>query len=252
MILKKLLFILLLQLNLFAVISPYDSLSIEEKLEIMINHFISEQIQQQFPAVPVKEKLADDSIIKPLDYELYYNYIHRFKNIKQARQKEQEEIDEKFAGEIAYYKGRVNTLKKHYQKKENLLPLLHSSINKSYKIFYGQPAVKNLRTSDGKLFALLYSKDIYGFNYNIEKELLINIPKEIYNEVIDNYRTLKVKVAFSYENNILSMKQVKLLYNDIWYDGFFVDNKKDAIKLDIKINDDIFSQLNIDNIKGKK
>ncbi|MEA3290559.1 MAG: hypothetical protein U9Q04_10320 [Campylobacterota bacterium] len=249
---KKIVFLLFFPIYLFALVSPYESLRINEKLDIMINHFVNDSLEQKLPPYPQKGKLKDDSPIKPLKYELYYNFIHRLKNIKQQREKELLAIEQKYEGDVAYYNGRVENLKKFYHDKKNLATILDESINKTYKIFYGKPSMKKPINNKKQLTTVIYAKQIYGYNYKLQRTVQIDIPKELAAEFTDNYRAVEVQITFKHDSDTLRMDKVLFNYKGILYEGRFIDKKDHFFKLKIKINDDIFSQIKINSKKGEK
>ena len=135
------LFLLIIPFYLFAVQNPYTQLNIDEKLTILTQHFLDEQLQSKLPPKPVKEKVKDLSPINQLQYERYYNYIQRVKAITEDREKEEKDLQSKYEADIWYYNNKVKTLRQYYSKTNNLLPLLNTSINKSFKVFFGKPTI---------------------------------------------------------------------------------------------------------------
>ena len=96
---------------------------------------------------------------------MYYNYIQRLRAIQQSRTDEQSDIDEKYAGKVGFYNGKLKNLKKHYDKEENLYPLLQNAFNKTFRVIYGKPKIKDLKFDEkiNKVVGTIWVDDIYGY-----------------------------------------------------------------------------------------
>lgn len=229
--------------NLFGVENPYHNLSAEEKLNIMINYFINEELRALKPSLPQKEQLKDDDAnLDPIKYEQYFNYIQRLKAIRESREAEQKKIDEKYQGQIAFYNGKIKALQRAYTKEENFLPLLAQSINKAFKVVYGTPTLQNLTYDEknqivqGELVAL----DIYKIEKFTPKNITFEMSKEDFQRFMKQDEALEVRVVFSYSNNLLNYESIIFTYNNRVYHGSFGKDFNKAVKLNIKMNDDIF------------
>ncbi len=107
MIVKFIFFILLWSSYSLAVVNPYKSLPVNEKINVMVNYFLNEELNNLKPILPQKEKLQDDDAnLEPIKYEQYFNYIQRLKAIRESRVDEQKKIDEKYQGQVAFYNGK--------------------------------------------------------------------------------------------------------------------------------------------------
>ncbi len=234
-------------LFLFALTNPYENISVNEKINILVNSFVNEELKSQIPSPPIKDKLKDDSPIVRIQYELHFSYIQRFKAITQEREKELKKIEEKYIGDIGFYNGKLKTLKHFYEQDENINPLIQNSINKTYKIIYGKPKIKDVifDQKDSKVKATVYAEDIYGFNKWKEQRIFIDIPQELVNTFVDKYREAFAKIAFKYKEDILSIDFVEILFQENSYKGSFIGDINGKIKLNIKINDDIFQPIKL-------
>jgi len=240
---------LIIPFYLFAVYNPYEGLETEKKIELLVNYFLNKELRTKLDPKPIKGKLEDNGPINPTKYERYYNYIQRLKAINEQRIKEQKAIDEKYAGEVGYYNGKLKNKKIFYSKKENILPLIQLSFNKAYKIIYGKPKLKDVVKKDGKIYATLWVDDIYGFSKWEDRKIIIDIPKDLLDQFVNRYRISKVNVEFDYNNNIVKLKDVKIRYDLKNYKASFLEKIKYNIKLNIKIDDDIFRPIKIDTEK---
>ncbi len=243
---------IVLSLSLFLQANPYKELDSTIKLNLMINYFLNEELRKVTPLTPVKDKVQDDGLsLDPVKYERYYNYIQRIKAIHDSRVEVQKDIDEKYAGKVGFYNGKLKVLKRFYAKDENLNPLLQISINKAFKVVYGKPKLKDIRHSaeDNMMYGLLHIEDIYGIDKFEDRRIKINIKKDKVDEFLKIYEKLKIKVQFDYKNNKLSLINGLFILDKKEYKVNFTDKINKKIKLDIKINDDIFHLI---KIKDKK
>jgi len=241
MILRVLFIISLLCISIMA--NPYEDLDKNIKLNVMVNYFLNEAIQKQLPPKPIKEELQDDgAILDPIKYEQYFNYIQRLKAIRESRIDEQKKIDEKYAGQIAFYNSKIKNLEKFYKKSENLNPLLQNSINKAFKVVYGKPKLKEPKYNEttGEFEVLLYAQKIYNVDIFTPKKVLFKISKGDLDSFFDEYSDAFVNVVFGYDKNLLIYDGIIIRYKSKDYKGVFVDEVNNKIKLNIKINDDIF------------
>ncbi|PIF04689.1 MAG: hypothetical protein CSA86_01105 [Arcobacter sp.] len=249
---KRILFILLIPFYLFAIVNPYDTLDTNEKLNVMINYFINLELENIKPAVPKKRDLKDDgATLDPIKYEQYFNYIQRLKAIHKSRAKEQAIIDEDYLGKIGFYNGKLKAMKKFYHKKENLYPLLEKSINKAFKIVFGKPIFTDIVYDEEQnlLTANLNSIDIYKIAKFTPLKMELFVYKDRRDDFIKNHRKSDIKVRFDFDGTYLRYKDVLFTFKDNEYVGNFLNVKNKKIKLNIKINDDIFQALKIGDKK---
>jgi len=243
MIVKFIFFIVLLSSYSLAIIDPYKSLPADEKLTIMVNYFLNEELKNAKPHLPKKEKLKDDEAsLEPIKYEKYFNYIQRLKAIRESRKAEQQKIDEKYQGQIAFYNGKLKNLKRYYRSENNLAPIIQKSINKAFTVVYGKPKFQSIKYNESNDFfvAQLGTQNIYGIDSFIPKEVYFRISKNDLDSFFDDYEESKIYVRFTYSNNLLNFKSILFKYNGTIYHGVFTNENNNKIKLNIKINDDIF------------
>ncbi|MEA3497682.1 MAG: hypothetical protein U9R16_01360 [Campylobacterota bacterium] len=245
---RKLIF-LFLPIFLFAIENPYKQLEVDEKINLLLNYFLNKDLKTKMPTKPIKETIKDNSLINPIQYELYFSYIQRLKTINESRTDEQKEISEKYNWEIKEYNKKLNELKKHYSKDENLLPILQNNFNKVYKILYGKPKLKNVyyNKSIDKVIATIWVDTIYGYNKFKDKTIHIDLPTSHRDKFIEFYREAKVQILFDHTDNLLKLKGVEFLFQDKIYKGNFIDKTNNSIKLVIKINNDIFQLVKIED-----
>jgi len=241
---RKILLLLLTPLLLFSLVNPYQSLSIDEKLQILINHFLNEELVKKLPLKPIKGELEDSSEIVPFKHELYFNYIQRLKAIKESREAEQKQIEEKYDGEVQYYNGEIKNLQKYYSKKENIHQIVQNSINKAFKIIYGKPMITKLNYSEDKqtIYGLFYVEDIYGFHNFEDIKIKFVLPDDIKEQFYYEYRTSKVFVNFNYENDKLSLKDLTIIYKTKPYKALFQEFKKEY-NIKLFINQTLFNTI---------
>jgi len=249
---KKILFIVLIPLYLFSIPNPYESLPSNEKLNVMINHFLNVSLENIKPPLPKKRELKDDgATLDPVKYELYFSYIQRLKAIRESRAEEQKTIDDDYLGKIGFYNGKLKSLKKFYTKKENLYPLLDDSIKKAFKVVFGKPSFSDISYDDdiNLLQANLNSVNLYKVANFIPKKLELFVYKGIRDDFIQNHRQSNISVRFNYDGEYLIYKDILFKYKDNEYIGYFMNSVNNKIKLDIKINDDIFRPLKIGDMR---
>ena len=246
-------FILLVPFYLFGLVNPYDNLSTDEKLNILVNLFVNQELKQYVPDLPIKGTPEDIRPIKAIEFETHFSYIQRFKNITEDREKNIADIEEKYLGDIGFYNGNLKSLKKFYKEDENINPIIQHSINKAFKITYGKPKIKDLIYDEKqkKLSAILFITDIYGFDKFSEQKVYLDIPENMIKIFIDRYRESFVNIVLEYKNNILSIKNIEIIFEDKHYKGYFVTKKVKALKLNIKIDDDVFQFLDEKDIEIK-
>jgi len=240
--------LLLFPLYLFAVVNPYENLAVQEKLNIVINYFLNEELKTKLPLRPIKEILEDDGAsLEPVKYEYYFSYIQRIKAIRESRADEQKSIDEKYEGKVSFYNGKVRTLNKFYSDIENLYPILETSINKAYKVVYGKPTIKDVIYDKNieAITATLHVEDIYGINKYIDKKIKINLSKKVKYMFLNDYDKEKVKIKFEYTNDLLVLKNVLIEFKEKDYIGTFLEKQNDKVVLDVKIDENIFKQIMI-------
>jgi len=243
MILKYILLFLLMSSSVLAVTNPYKNLDSTEKLNVMINYFLNEQLKRLKPVKPTKEKLKDDGAnLNPIKYEAYFQYIQRLKAIRESRIAQQKKIDEKYEEQIAFYNSKLKILQRVYRDKKELNPILQKSVNKAFKVIYGDPKIAHIQynkshnTFTGELVAL----DIYHIDNFLPKDISFKVSKNDLDSFLTQYNEAVVDVVFSYSNHLLTFKNIVFRYNNHLYQGFFTDKRNEKIKLNIKINNDIF------------
>jgi len=249
---KKIILFIFIPFYLAALTDPYSSLSEDEKLNVMINHFLNISLENAKPPVPTKRELPDDgATLDPVKYEQYFSYIQRLKAITESRSEEQQRIDEDYRGKIGFYNGKINALKEFYQNDKNLYPLISKSINKAFKIVYGKPIVSNIIYDDeiNLLKANLDSKDIYGVEKFPKKEVELFIHQSIRDDFMEDHDLSDVLVRFDYDGTFLLYKDILITYKGNEYIGNFLNPSNKKIKLKIKINDDIFRPINTGALK---
>jgi len=252
---KKLFLLVFIPLSLFSISNPYTSLAVDEKLNIMINHFLNKSLENTKPPLPVKKILKDDGAsLDPVKYELYFSYIQRLKVIRESRAEEQLRLDEEYRGKIGFYNGKLKSLKKFYAKEKNLYPLLNTSIQKAFKIVFGKPIFTNIIYNDdiNLLEANLSVIDIYKVAIFEPKKLELFVYKGLRNDFISNSKESDIKVRFDFDGTYLTYKDVVFQYKENEYIGRFINLLNESsrkIKLNIKINDDIFRPLKIGDRK---
>jgi len=249
---KKIVFLSLIPLYLLALSNPYNSLPANEKLNIMVNHFLNLSLKNIRPPFPVKKTLKDDgATLDPVKYELYFNYIQRLKVIRESRAKEQLKIDEDYIGKIGFYNGKLKSLQRDYEKKENLYPLLNDSVNKAFKIVFGKPKFIDITYNDeiNLLKGKLATIKIYKVADFEPLELELFIYKDIRDDFIKYHNESDIKVRFDFDGKYLIFKDVIFNFKDNEYIGSFLSPEKIKIKLDLKINDDIFQTIETGEIK---
>jgi len=249
---KKIVLFVLIPLYLFSLSNPYTDLPTNEKLNVMLNHFLQLSLENTRPNLPQKKLLKDDgATLDPVKYELYFNYIQRLKAIRESRAKEQLKIDEDYLGKLGFYNGKLKALKKIYSKDENLYPLLQESINKAFKVVFGKPKFTNIVYNDeiNRLEAKLSTIKIYNVADFNPLDLELFVYKGIRNEFIKYHNESDIKVRFDFDGEYLIFKDVIFKFNENEYVGEFLGSEQRKIKLNIKINDDIFQAVKIGEIK---
>ena len=243
------LIILCFPIFLLAVVNPYKQLDVNEKTNLLVNYFINKDLRDIIPRAPIKESIKDNSPINPVKYEQYYSYIQRLKAINDAREEEQRDIDEKYAGKVGFYNGKLKKLKKYYSKEENLHPILQNSFNKVYKILYGKPKLKDIKYDKTihKITATVWVDNIYGYLKWNEKKITIDIPIDMEKEFIEKNRMAKVFINFIYKNNLLKIKDATIIFNKQEYKANFIKKINKSNKLIIKINNDIFKLIKLED-----
>ena len=243
-------FVLLLPFYLFGLVNPYDSLSTNEKLNILVNLFVNQELKQYVPDPPIKGTPKDIRPIKAIEFEAHFSYIQRFKNITEEREEDLKNIEEKYLGDIGFYNGNLKSLKKFFAQDENINPIIQHSINKAFKITYGKPKIKDLIYDEKqkKLGAILFITDIYGFDKFPEQKVHLDIPENMIKIFIDRYRESFVNIVLEYKNNILNIQNIEIIFEDKHYKGYFLTKKVKALKLNIKIDDDVFQLIDVKHI----
>lgn len=243
---KKFLF-LLLPIYLFGVVNPYTDLKLDEKVNLLANYFFNEELKTKLPKKPKKQEQEELGDIPPIKYEQYFAYIQRLKALKSAWEDEEKKINEKYEGQVGYYNGNMKTLYKFYKKKENQIELIQNSINKTLKVFFGKPKIVNLEAVPNSdiITADLFSNDFYGYGYVFKRKIKIKIPIKEQKDFLERYRRSLVIVRIEYEDNTLNFIDSVIHFEGKKYFAKFENNFNEKIKLDIKINDDIFAPIKI-------
>ena len=244
--------LIIFPIYLFSVNNPYENLNSHEKLNVMVNYFINDEIKKTKPDLPIKRKLKDDGAsLDPVKYELYFSYIQRLKAIKESRAEEQKNIDVEFAGKIGFYNGKLKALKEYYQKKKNIYPILQRSLNKAFKVVYGKPIFSDVSYDNeiNLLSAKLNTIDLYYVDKYIPQDLELYIYEGIRNKFLKDYRKSDIYVRFDFDGQTLSYKDVLFYFKDYELIGKFKKQSTEKIKLSIKINDDIFRPIKIGETK---
>lgn len=232
--------------------NPYDNLDKNIKINLLVNHFFNQELKSLMPQKPIKAILEDDGAnLDPVKYELYFNYIQRLKAIHESRKEQQVKIDEKYEGQVAFYNGKIKNLKKFYKKSENINPILQNSINKTLKVVYGNPRFYGVDFDERKneFYGFLVVENIYNIEKFQKKKIVFSLPRDKIDTFLKNYKDVKPRVQFEYKNNILKFKNLLFDFDRKEYKAFFAHTVDDTIKLDIKINDDIFRLVKIEEQK---
>ena len=221
--------------------NPYKNLDQYEKINLFTNYFLNETLTSKLPPLPQREKPAEHEYnYEPTKYELYYNYVQRIKAIQDALAQEQLELDEKYEADIYKYNKKLKALFKYYKQDKNLFPIFTESFNKAFKAIYGKPILTIAKADVGIQFFLsnepIYNKNKLTpipieFNYGDEKRLF------------NFYEKCEVSVTFEYNDNSITYDEVVCEYEDNFYQGKINLKNSEKIKLDVKINDDIFQQI---------
>lgn len=239
-----------LSLSLFLQANPYKELDSSIKLNLMINYFLNVELKKIVPSKPIKDILKDDGLsLEPIKYEKYYNYIHRIKAIRNSRLADQKDINERYAGKIGFYNGKLKVLKRFYAKEKNLNPLLQIAINKAFTVVYGKPVLKNIRyDKKNKIFyGILHIINIYHIDEFQDRKIEFVLDEKNSNKFLKIYKKINVKVQFDYKVNKLYLKNSLFLFNKKEYKVEFINKINKKIKLNIKINDDIFRLIRIED-----
>lgn len=244
--------LLLTPLYLFAISNPYITLDKYEKLNVMINYFINEEIEKSKPPLPVKRELKDDGAsLDPVKYELYFSYIQRLKAIKESRAEEQKNIDVEYAGKIGFYNGKLKSLKEYYHDQKNLYPILQTSVNKAFKVVFGKPIFSNIvyNSEINFLSAKLDTLDLYDIDSYTPKAVELFIYQGIRDEFIKHQSQSNLHVRFDFDGEYLIYKDILFTFKDQEFIAKFIKQPTQKIKLNIKINDDIFHPIKIEETK---
>lgn len=245
---KKVLFYLFLPFILWAVPNPYENITSQEKINIMFNYFLNESLEKSKPAAPVKKILKDDgATLDPVKYELYFSYIQRLKAIRESREENQKRIDEEYAGKIGFYNGKLRALKLFYEDTKNLEPFVQQSINKAFKIVFGQPRLENIMYNDeiNLLTANLTTHDMYAVDSFVPQKVELFVYQDIRKEFMNDTEQIAVNVRLEKKGNVVILKDIVCHYKEHEFIGKFLNPSNIKIKLDLKINDDIFRPLEI-------
>ncbi len=243
--------LLIIPIVTFAIVNPYKNVSNSEKINLLVNYFINEDLKKLIPPKPIKGKIKDNSPINPVKYEQYFSYIQRIKAITDERTAEQNKIDMKYKGVVGFYNGKLNSLKDKYQSSKELNKIVQNSFNKTFKILFGKPKIKDLYFDKNisKIVATLWVDDIYGYDVWVKQSIVIDIPKDTQSIFLETYKTSKVFIQFDYDNNLLKLKDIMILFQKKRYNANFKDIIKQDIQLDIQVNNDIYKPVEFDKSK---
>lgn len=239
----RFLIIFLIPLYLFALQNPYKSLKFDEKFNLLMNHFLNEELRTVLPQKPVIAEVEPLGQIEKQDYERYYTYVQRVKFLKEEKQREKDQAREEYEGKVGYYNGKISNLEKYYLEQNHIDEIIGHSINKTLKVFYGNPKIKDLTLKDEKIKATLYNKNFYGYNYSIQKDVLLDIPSSLQERFWNRYKSAKIKVVFERVKDTIFVKNIDVIFDAKNYKGIFLDKVDLQIKLNVKINDDIFRPI---------
>ncbi len=237
--------VFLIPLYLFAIQNPYKSLNFDERFNLLMNYFLNEELTGVLPQKPEPKKVEPLGQIQKQDYERYYTYVQRVKFLEEENKRERDAAFEEYQGQVGYYNGKLSNLEKYYLEENHIDEILQNSINKTLKVFYGNPKIKELTLKDGKIKAVLYNKSFYGYDYGFEKDLLIDIPPDMQEKFWNRYKSAKIKVVFQKLGDTLFMTGVDVIFDQKSYKGSFLGETDFEIKLNVKINDDIFRPITI-------
>jgi hypothetical protein len=136
----------------------------------------------------------------------------------------------------------LKNLEKFYDNPKNLNPIIQRSINRAFKVIYGKPNFDSVKYDEknDEFKANLIAEDIYKIDSFIPKIVYFKISKSDIDSFFTKYQESDINVIFEYRNNLLIYNSIIFKYNDNTYKGVFIGETNDQIKLDIKINDDIF------------
>ena len=236
--------ILFVPFLLFGISNPYDNLKKNEKINLLLNYFINREISLKIPPKPIREVVKENGTINFNKYERYFSYIQRLKAINEGSIEEQSKFDEVYLGKLGFYNGKLKALKEFYHKKTNLLPILQTSFNNTFKVIYGKPKLKDVYydKKKQKLFATLWIDDIYGLNNWKSRLIQLNIPKADIENFIKKYRSSKIEIlfTFNYKRKLIKLQGIEVSFNHKKYNGKFLSLEKNTLKLNIKIDDTLF------------
>jgi hypothetical protein len=224
--------------------NPYKTLDIDTQLSIFTNHFISEQIKKELPKKPKKEEYVPEDIdLNPGKYERYYNYVQRLKAIEQSKKEALEKIEQKFRGQASYYNGKLDSIKNFYEDEKNLEPLLKKALNNAFKVVYGKPIVEDFQLDGSFAGATLSAMPLYRLENPLNLKLLFD--QELLDEkLLSSYEAL---VSFKRDKNAYSIDEVQIKVDDTPYSGKIKNKNNATFKLNVKINNDIFQKIKLED-----
>jgi hypothetical protein len=235
--------------NLFA--NPYKDLPSQEKIELFTNFFVNESLQKMFPKKPEKQiYIKENENPEPSKYEFNYNYIQRLKAIRETNQREQQKVDEKYASMVMRYNAKLASIYIKHQNKENLLPIVEKSLNKALKVVYGKPVITNIKYGDA-IGAQLDVENIYGIDKFEPLDIVFETTE--YNDTLfREYEKCETFVKFDFDWESFSYKELICKLNDRIFKGDIILKDNQKFKLNIKINDDIFQEIIIEDTIDEK
>jgi len=219
--------------------NPYKNISVEEKLSLFTNYFINESLKENLPKIPKKGlPKKNDYNYEPTKYELYYNYVQRIKAIEDSLQEEQKALDDKYEADIYKYNKKLRAIKRFYKDDRNFFPILDNSFNKALKVVYGKPLLEY----KNKQF-LLTTQTIYNNGVFSPKEVLFKASTS--KELEKIYDKCELSVTFLYDGKFLSFDELVCSYKENIFQGKIATKNNEKIKLNVKINDDIFKEIKL-------
>jgi hypothetical protein len=224
--------------------NPYKTLDHDTQLFIFTNHFISEQIKEELPQKPVKERyIPEDIDLNPGKYERYYNYIQRLKAIEQTKKEAIAKIEQKFQGQASYYNGKIDSIKNHYQEGKNLEPLLKKAFNNAFKVVFGKPIVEDFQKEQMSTSAQLKAVSLYQLDNTMDLKVLFD-QELLKKKLSQHYEAI---VHFKRDGDIFTIDEVAIEVDGKTYRGKIKNKNSASFKLEVKINNDIFQKIKLED-----
>jgi hypothetical protein len=224
--------------------NPYKTLDIDTQLSIMVNYFIGEQIKKELPEKPVKQKYIPEEVdLNPGKYERYYNYIQRLKAIEQTEKEALAKIEEKFRGKASYYNGKLHSIRSSYEDKKKLEPLLKKALNNAFKVVFGKPIIQDFQMDGSFAGATLSAIPLYQLENSLKLKVLFD-PKLFEQKLDDRYYA---DVSFEKKEYTFVIDTVTIKVDGKKYKGKIKNKNNATFKLKVKINDDIFQKIKLED-----